>query len=275
MRYNVITFLKEGIFFIAALAVGIFIAHQHVGSFQAPVTLMPQEFSYKDVAILVVFFLFFSFIILRGKRLSGILLQFFFLVVIFFGLQLFFESFVPAPYNVLFAILVFLLIVTVRTVLTHNIAVLIGVAGISAIFGLNIRPEAGVILLALFSVYDVIAVYKTKHMVKFAERMIESGVIFGFLIPTRWRDFFLRAIEVRPGSQFMILGSGDIGLPIILISSLVSVSLFGAIFISLFSFIGLFVTHLIFVNQKERRPMAALPPIATFSIIGYLIFFLL
>jgi len=44
-----------------------------------------------------------------------------------------------------------------------------------------------------------------------------------------------------------------------------------AVITSLFSLIGLFITHLIFVNQKSRRPMAALPPIATLTIIGYLV----
>ena len=69
----------------------------------------------------------------------------------------------------------------------------------------------------------------------------------------------------------MILGSGDIGLPVVLASSVAGYSLDDAIIVAIFSLAGLFLTHLIFVNQRERKPMAALPPIATMSIIGYLV----
>ena len=69
----------------------------------------------------------------------------------------------------------------------------------------------------------------------------------------------------------MILGSGDIGLPLMFAASLVSTSLWAAVVVALFSVIGLFVTHVLFLNQQQRRPMAALPPIATMAIIGYLV----
>ena len=69
----------------------------------------------------------------------------------------------------------------------------------------------------------------------------------------------------------MILGSGDIGLPVVLASSVARYSLNAAIIVAVFSLAGLFFTHLIFVNQRERKPMAALPPIATMSIVGYLV----
>jgi presenilin-like A22 family membrane protease len=69
----------------------------------------------------------------------------------------------------------------------------------------------------------------------------------------------------------MILGSGDIGLPVLLVSSVAQYSVYDAIIAAIFSLAGLFLTHLIFVNQRERKPMAALPPIATMSIIGYFV----
>ena len=69
----------------------------------------------------------------------------------------------------------------------------------------------------------------------------------------------------------MILGSGDVGLPLVLVSSVALISIKQGIIISLFALGGLFLTHLMFVNQKARKPMAALPPIATLTVIGYLI----
>ena len=120
-----------------------------------------------------------------------------------------------------------------------------------------------IVLLAVFSVYDIIAVYKTKHMVKMARDMMEAGAIFGLIIATK-----------KP-KDFMILGSGDILLPLILSATVAAYSILGAVIISLFAAAGLFVTHLLFSNQKRRKPMAALPPIATLSIIGYLVFLLI
>ena len=77
--------------------------------------------------------------------------------------------------------------------------------------------------------------------------------------------------NVTPGEGFMILGSGDVALPLVLAASLVRTSLTQASVVAVFSLLGLILTHLIFTNQATRRPMAALPPIAAMSIIGYLV----
>lgn len=69
----------------------------------------------------------------------------------------------------------------------------------------------------------------------------------------------------------MILGSGDIIMPLILASSVAGLhGLAGGLTVILFSMAGLFLTFWLFVSQRTRRPMAALPPIAVMAIIGYL-----
>ena len=110
-------------------------------------------------------------------------------------------------------------------------------------------------------------------MVYLAKGMMESGAIFGFIIPFDLRDFFYHSYEAKHkiGEKFMILGSGDIGLPLVLSSSVALVLIGQALVICTFTLVGLFATHLIFINQSGRRPMAALPPIATMTIIGYLV----
>lgn len=147
-------------------------------------------------------------------------------------------------------------------------------AGIGAVIGLSFTPETVVILLVALSFYDIIAVYKTKHMVALAEGMIKSRAIFGFVIPTMPADIKEKMTRVVPGEQFMILGSGDVILPLLLSASLVRISLPASAIVAVFSVGGLFLMHLIFSNQKTRRPMAALPPIALMTIMGYLISFL-
>ena len=69
----------------------------------------------------------------------------------------------------------------------------------------------------------------------------------------------------------MILGSGDVILPLLLAASLVRISVSQAAVVVVFACLGLLITNLLFTSQKTRRPMAALPPIAAMSIIGYLV----
>jgi presenilin-like A22 family membrane protease len=104
-----------------------------------------------------------------------------------------------------------------------------------------------------------------------AEVMVKSRAIFGFVIPSSLKEFGSRINTVRPGDHFMILGSGDVIFPLLMSVSLIPISILSSLIVLLFSLLGLFATHLIFVNQKIRRPMAALPPIAAITILGYFI----
>jgi presenilin-like A22 family membrane protease len=82
---------------------------------------------------------------------------------------------------------------------------------------------------------------------------------------------------VKPGGKFLILGAGDIVFPLILTVSLIPQGISDSLIVASFSLLGLLVGFLIFISQPPtgpgggRQPMPALPPIALFSIIGYLI----
>lgn len=157
-----------------------------------------------------------------------------------------------------------------QRVFLQNLLMILTLAGLGAILGLALTPISAVVILAALSFYDIIAVYKTGHMIRLAEAMLKSRAIFGFVIPNTALGFASNMKNVTPGEGFMILGSGDVALPLVLAASLVRVSLTQAIVVAVFSLLGLMLTHLIFTNQTTRRPMAALPPIAALSIIGYL-----
>lgn len=156
-------------------------------------------------------------------------------------------------------------------VFLQDILMILGIAGAGSLLGIRLNPEAVVLLLVLFSVYDYISVYKTKHMVKMAEEMIKEGAILGFVLPQKISDFRAPLERVRPGGSFFVLGGGDIAFPLLLCCSLVTKSLFFSVIVGFFSLIGLFFSFFIFSRQKTRQPIPALPPIALFSIIGFLI----
>jgi presenilin-like A22 family membrane protease len=221
--------------------------------------------------MLVVFFFVFSFLISRYRSFANWAFRIFLALIIFTGAQIVFATVIGTPFDVMLALLVLVAIVLIRKVLIYDIGIILGISGISALLGLSLTPLVAATILVLLSVYDIIAVYRTRHMVHLARSMVQSGAIFGFLIPMSWHGFWEKKEHKHAPEKFMILGSGDIGLPIVFCASLVSTSLESALLVGLFSIFGVFLTHLIFVNQKKRQPMAALPPIATTVILGYLV----
>ncbi len=158
-------------------------------------------------------------------------------------------------------------------VFTHNLIIILGIAGAGSILGKMLFPETVIILLIVFSLYDVIAVYKTKHMVKMAEGMIEAKAVLGLIIPIKIKDLLANFKKINLGEDFYVLGAGDVAFPLVLAVSILPQGILNSLIISFFSLIGLFFTFWIFITQKVRSPIPALPPIALFSIIGYLITF--
>ncbi len=157
------------------------------------------------------------------------------------------------------------------TILVHNLCIIFGIAGAGSILGLRLEPLIVVALLIIFSIYDFIAVYKTKHMVKMAKEMIEMGAILALIVPSKISGFKADLKKVEPGGKFLILGGGDIVFPLLLCVSLVSEGILNSLIIALFALFGLFFSFWIFASQKIRKPIPALPPIALFLIIGFLI----
>lgn len=230
-------------------------------------------FGFRDIVTLAIIILILFFILKKFPRVFGNLMTFFLILVIFSGSQIIGGIFLNSPFDLIFGLVVTVAFMTVKNVLMYNLAMIIGLSGVGSILGIGISPNLGVVLLIVFSIYDILAVYWTGHMVDLAKGMIKSGAIFGFVIPFKFGDFFYHKGEAREkiGDSFMILGSGDVGLPLIMASSVAVLSLSQALIVASFSMVGLLITHLIFHNQTQRKPMAALPPIATMTIIGYVI----
>ena len=214
------------------------------------------------------FFLLVSYF-LKLKQKKEIFFRTFFILAIFVANVFFFSLWFPTiPCFILSFSLVYILLKR-HTVFLHNLVLIMVFAGAGAGLGLNFQPKMLAMLLFIFSIYDWVAVYKTKHMVKMAKEMVESKAILGFIIPQKIADFKSEVKETEVGGRFLILGGGDIVFPLMFAVSLIPQGILKSLIVALFSLIGLFVGFLIFINQKTKRPMPALPPIALFSIIGY------
>jgi presenilin-like A22 family membrane protease len=108
-------------------------------------------------------------------------------------------------------------------------------------------------------------------MIKMAKEFIEAKAIPGLVLPQKFSEVSASLEDVKMGGRFLVLGSGDIIFPLLLVSSLVPEGIKKSFIVAIFATIGLLTSIGIFLSQKTRKPIPALPPIALFSIIGYLI----
>lgn len=271
-RLGLSLFIKEVILFGLTLALGLYTAYRHSLDFVGTIQEGTIKFTFTDLVVLVILFSV-IFFISQQKKIARFSFKFFLILIVFSGTQVMLRTILPSSWDLAVAVLFTLVFSMGVNVLMHNLGIILGIAGIGAVFGLSISIEFGLILLVALSLYDIVAVYVTKHMVTMTRSMIEGGAVFGFLIPFEFKGFFYDKEKARVGigENFMILGSGDIGLPLIFAVSLIKISLMSAIITAVFSLLGLFLTHILFLNQKKRKAMAALPPIATLTIIGYLV----
>jgi presenilin-like A22 family membrane protease len=158
-----------------------------------------------------------------------------------------------------------------KSVLTANLSLIVGVAGIAASIAAGISPNAIVVVLAVLSFYDIVAVYGTRHMVKMFRALTSRGVVLAFTLT----PIDLRAIASRPiddsSSPGMLLGTGDVAIPVMLAAAALQVGIIPAVASVAGAATGFAVMYMLFLAQTKRAPMPALPPIALGSIIGYLI----
>ena len=262
---------KELVLFSSAQLIGAFSALKLAPLIDNYGMAVEFNFSWPDLVFLFIFIIILFFLFSRFSWIANSIVRFFLILAVFSGSQFIFYSFLPKNLVMLSTLVLVVLFIFWRKVMVHNIAMIFGIAGIGAVFGLNITPIQAIIILSVLSFYDIIAVYWTKHMVKMAEGMIKTKNIFGLIIPEKSGDFISPIDKAQPGQGFMILGSGDIIMPLILSSSVIISSFLSSLIIIGFSVTGMFLTHILFVNQNVRRPMAALPPIAAMSILGYLL----
>lgn len=276
-------FWKEAFLFTLTQALGIFVAIR-ISKVLEVLEIKPEPVSLSN---LLIYFLIITLVILIflkiSKKGTGVMLQIFFVLAVFSGLDILFSTFITEPGATILAAGLVAFRFIRPTVLLHNLVVVGGLAGIGGMLGLTLFPRDAIILLIILAVYDVIAVYKTKHMVKMAEEMIKKRVILGIIVPEKILGLkaSMAAVEqekisvrriLEPGKigRFMILGGGDLVLPLLLIASVANQNIWQSVIILVFALFGLLTMHLIFIKLKSK-PMPALPPLAVFSILGYLV----
>ena len=268
MNFRRNLFLTESIIFLMVQALGLYVGltlfqRQVIQTSATGSSVISFLISFSIATIVLILLLKF----LKGKFMFKFLLAF----LIFIGSETVFGTFIPEEAAILIAFELVLLRFLVPNVLTQNLVMIFAIAGIGATLGLMFSLEAVLIILAILSVYDVIAVYRTKHMVSMFSGLIKKGVPFSLVIPDKITDIKESLKDAQPGTgRFLLLGTGDVAFPIIFAVSALKYGLFASISVIIGAFVGIFFIHLILL-QKKYGAIPALPPIVMFSLLAFII----
>jgi len=158
------------------------------------------------------------------------------------------------------------------TPLTQDLVLILSASGVGAVLGVSLGVAPSLLLLALFSVYDYFSVFVSRHMVFMAKRLVPSSSSLLLSVPSQLRDFVREGrAGKRAGGRSLHLGGGDLILPLVFSSSVLSAEgLASSLLVSLSSSLSLLLLLLLL----SRRPGTILPGLPLLSV-GCLLGFLL
>lgn len=220
------------------------------------------------VGFLVATALYFFFIKKVKRKMP---FHIFFSFLLFYGSLLAFRTFLSETGAFIGAFSAVLLRYRIKNILVHNISLMLAVIGLGTVLGIGIAPWQVALILAVLSVYDYVAVYKTKHMVTMFRGLMEKGIIMAMIIPSDPRSLFSEAGKARPGESFVFLGSGDLAFPMIFSISALIRGIHSSVMIIAGAALGMAALHFYLAARKDHKPAPALPPIAGGAILGYLL----
>ncbi|MCR4369379.1 MAG: presenilin family intramembrane aspartyl protease [archaeon] len=150
-----------------------------------------------------------------------------------------------------------------KHVLLRNVSSIVAAAGAGALIGASLGVVPLLVFIILLSVYDIIAVFKTKHMVELAKGVTKKNLSFTYALPTKEHQFEL--------------GTGDMVIPLAFSVSVLAqakqfyLSAFAFVppaLILIASFVGLALT-LEYASKNKGKPLPALPLQTGLMIIVY------
>ena len=157
-----------------------------------------------------------------------------------------------------------------------NAAAIISSAGVGAIFGFSLGFLPAVLFTILLSIYDYIAVFKTRHMVEMARELSTRNLSFAVTareVPARKQDEKAEVYVERANrdGDRLDLGTGDLSVPAMLAVSSYTLGPNGLIYsfaVATGSTLALY--FLLQFVSKQRVFLPALPPICLGGMLGLL-----
>lgn len=203
-----------------------------------------------------------------------------FFLSVFITLAVSFDVYVARVYAVIIALILAIAKVFKPNVFVHNFTEIFIYTGITIVILPFLNLFSGFMVLLLISIYDMYAVWKSKHMIKMAKFQTKSRVFAGLLLQYRKKA---KKGMAKEKAKSAILGGGDIAFPLmfsaavmehlILKNSLAkNIAFAETSIISLCVSIALF---LLFVKGKKDRYYPAMPFLSIGCLVGFVIIWII
>lgn len=233
------------------------------------------QITLKDFIIAFLFSTLFIFILLKVYK-GALLFNFVFNLALGFGIFFIFASFLPVVLSGFISAFLIILNAVLEKLWIHNIAMLLGISGVSLYIGFSLSFKIAFVLLIILACYDMIAVWGTKHMILLFRDLAKRGVVLTFVLPQKVQKITTSLNKVKEGSDFLFLGGGDLAFPLLVaVSGLKEEGFILSIFIILGGFLGLIFGFFLFKLARHRKPWPALPFIVLGCSLSYLIYLFL
>ena len=254
--------------FIATQLIGIFVGN-HYFKKELPYKIEKPKLpeAQKTVSFLpIMFFLliitFIAVMLIRFRAVTVWRAWFFLGIAV--ALLISFSAFIPEPLALAFAISIAAFKVYRPNFFVHNIGELFVYSGLAALFVPLLNIISISLLLVGISIYDIIAVWKTKHMIKLAKFQAQQRMFAGLLVPYKEK-------KKNPGEvvRFAILGGGDVGFPMLFIVTVLRD--FGmTMALTSLAFVSIALLLLLIFAQKNRY-YPAMPYLSIGCFAGFLV----
>lgn len=244
MKHNLKIILILVLLFLLAQYIGIFI-NAHYKEKSLPYNIerpkFESNFSFVQLFSAIIFVSIIAFILIKLQ--AARLWKYWFFISVWFCLLIALSSVFYQLAALIIALLAAYLKVFRPTIILHNITELFIYGGLAAVFSPIFSIFSISVLLILISIYDMIAVWKTKHMIALAKFQTKLRIFAGLLVPYK-KD------------RIAILGGGDIAFPILFTSvAFYSIGL-KALVIPIFTTLALF---LLLYKGKKKEYYPAMP----------------
>ncbi len=200
--------------------------------------------------------------------------KYWFFAAVMMGLSIAFASVLPSWMAIVLGVGLAAWKVFRPNIIVYNLGELFVYGGLAAIFVPVLNLFSATVMLLLISVYDMYAVWKSKHMITLAKSMNKEKVFAGLLIPYTLKGIVMKKEDglteknkLHKKVQMAILGGGDIGFPLMFAgAAMKSVGLAWSLVIPLFTAMALF---LLLLNGKPKRFYPAMPFLTIGCLVGY------
>ncbi|MBU0980486.1 MAG: hypothetical protein KJ709_06780 [Nanoarchaeota archaeon] len=134
----------------------------------------------------------------------------------------------------------------------HNLTELFIYAGLAAVFVPLMNLKSAFMLLVIISLYDMYAVWKSKHMISMAKFQSAAKVFAGLYLQYDKKGLITKAVPAKKGRKMRnaILGGGDIGFPLIFAGVVMKTAGWWAFLVSIGAALAL--TWLFWQGKKDK-----------------------